>query len=96
MARLLVSPAADADLLEIYVHIAQHSSQAARTVVQRIKAKYRVIARHPTIGAPSEHHRLGTRLFPVGSYVVYYSWSGAEVRIERVLHGARDRWNMPT
>jgi len=44
----------------------------------------------PGLGAPREELAPKLRVFPIGSYAIYYRPLDSEVRIERVLHAASD------
>jgi toxin ParE1/3/4 len=84
------SPLAILDLEQILDYIAQDKPAAAEKFVETLKSKCVTLARFPLIGTPREHLAEGLRAFPVGNYVIYYRPEADTVRIERVLHGARD------
>ncbi len=58
--------------------------------VETIKENCVTLARFPLLGASREQLAPGLRVFSVGNYAIYYRPEGDTVRIERVLHGARD------
>jgi toxin ParE1/3/4 len=84
------SPLAVAGLEGILDYIARDKPLAAIAFVQTLKDKSNTLARFPLLGAAREGLIPGLRMFPVGNYVIYYRPQGGGVRIERVLHGARD------
>ncbi len=84
------SPLAVADLEGILEYIARDKPRAAIAFVETLKEKCRTLARFPLLGASREGLIPGLRMFPVGNYVIYYRPEGGGVRIDRVLHGARD------
>jgi toxin ParE1/3/4 len=84
------SPLAVADLEGILEYIARDKPLAAIAFVETLKDKCYTLARFPLLGELREELIPGLRMFPVGSYVIYYRPEGGGVRIERVLHGARD------
>jgi toxin ParE1/3/4 len=84
------SPLAIRDLHDILEYIARDKPLAAVRFVEKLEAECRSLARFPLIGASREGLVPGLRVFPVGNYVIYYRPEGDGVRIERILHGARD------
>jgi toxin ParE1/3/4 len=79
-----------ATLRGILEYIARDKPLAAMTFVETLKEKCHILARFPLLGSSREELAPGLRMFPVGNYVIYYRPQSAGVRIERVLHGARD------
>jgi plasmid stabilization system protein ParE len=90
MSQPFFSPLAVQDLDGILEYIARDKPLAAITFVETLKEKCRTLARFPLLGASREGVVSGLRMFPVGNYVIYYRPENDTVRIERVLHGARD------
>ncbi len=86
----LFSPLAVQDLDGILEYIARDKPLAAIAFVETLREKCRTLARFPLLGAAREGLISGLRIFPVGNYVIYYRPENDIVRIERVLHGARD------
>lgn len=84
------SPLAADDLEQILNYIAQDNPRAASAFVQTLREKCQQLARFPFLGAARGELADGLRVFPVGNYVIYYRPERQTVRIERVLHGARD------
>jgi len=84
------APLAVADLDDILAYIARDKPRAAIAFVETLKEKCHALARFPFLGASREGLIPGLRMFPVGNYVIYYRAESDGVRIERVLHGARD------
>jgi toxin ParE1/3/4 len=60
------------------------------TFVEKLKDTCHTLARFPLLGASREELVPGLRMFAVGNYVIYYRPQTDGVRLERVLHGARD------
>ena len=90
MAKVSFSPRSRTDLLEIGDHIAQDSRESARRFVARLIAQCQRIGRAP-MGYPGrEDLAAGLRMAPMGNYVIFFRIVEGVVRIERVLHGARD------
>ena len=84
------SPMAVADLGGILEYIARDNPPAAVRFVETLKEKCNTLAQFPLLGASREQLVAGLRVFSVGNYAIYYRPEGKTVRIERVLHGARD------
>lgn len=78
------------DLDGILDYIARDNPTAAVSFVEILREKCNTLARFPLLGASREQLVEGLRVFSVGNYVIYYRPEGDTVRIERVLHGARD------
>lgn len=90
MRRLTVLPAARADLLEIGDFIAQDSPARADSFVAEIEARMMQIAAYPR-HFPARHDLYeGLRTARHGRYLIFFIEAGDEVRIVRILHGARD------
>ncbi len=90
MGRLIVSGEAKADLVEIFLYIAQDNLGAAHRTHSRFEETLRTIASQPKIGRARDELIPGVRSLASGNYVVYYREMKAAVRVLRILHGARD------
>lgn len=88
--RLEFSPAADADLVEIASFIARDNVPRALTFVDELEAACAKLVDFPESGRARSDLRAGLRSKPHDSYVIFYSILEAVIRIERILHGARD------
>ena len=94
MTKLAFSPAAVSDLKEIGDYISDKDDQlAAQRFVARIKAKCVVIGNNPLIYPNKSDLMAGARMVAFDRYLIFFSVNDHEVRIERVLHSAR---NLPT
>ncbi len=93
-AKLLLSPRAEEDLVDIGAYIAADNPGRAASFVGELHKFMMTVARNPYIGRLRDDLRKGVRSVPfVGySYMIYYRVlaRGKGVKIERVLHGARD------
>lgn len=90
MARLVILPAARADLIEIGDFIALDNPGRAASFVAEIEAKMRAAAERPlSFPARDELHE-GLRAARYGRYLIFFVEQGDEVQVVRVLHGARD------
>lgn len=90
MARLAFSPAAVRDIQQIGDYIAKDSVANAQKFVARIKAQCNQAANSP-LSYPARNDLIsGVRMAALGGYLIFFLVADDEVRIERVLHGARD------
>lgn len=85
------SPKASEDLNSIFDFIAADRPDAAAKTIERILSACDKLAMFPELGLQRDELALGVRAFIVGSYVVYYKHSVGSIRVERVLHAARDQ-----
>lgn len=88
--RVEFSPQARRDLLRIGDYIAQDSLGNARRWVGKLKRQCKQIGRSPDGYVSREDLAPGLRMAALGNYVIFYRVVERAVRIERVLHGARD------
>jgi toxin ParE1/3/4 len=84
------SAKAQADLLEIWLYIADRDERAADRVLDEIERVWRLIATHPKMGRERPDILPGTRSFGVMSWTIFYRIETDFIEIVRVLHGARD------
>lgn len=81
----------EGDLLAIRDHIARDSPDAARRMMVRFVAAFRLLAGRPLLGhirrdlLPPE-----IRFWPVDSYLILYTAKRPPIEIIAVVHGARD------
>lgn len=90
MAKLVFSPKSQQDLIEIGDFIAQSSPANARDFVKKLIAQCKRIVVSPLAYVAREDLAPGLRMAAMGNYVIFFRVLDAVVRIERVLHGARD------
>lgn len=91
MKELRLSRAAESDLEEAWLHIAEESGhERADSVLDEIESRSRLLLAYPEAGRERSELWPGLRSFPASSHVVYYEVSGPAVEVVRVLHGARD------
>ena len=90
MAAVALSPKARQDLLDIGDHIARDSRANARRLVARLLEQCKRVGRAPLGYVSREELAPGLRMAAVESYVIFFRVLDGTVRIERVLHGARN------
>ena len=94
MASVTFSPKSRQDLLDIGDYIAKDSRANARRFVGKLKEQCQRIGQSPLGYTSREDLAPGLRMAPMGHYVIFFRVLGDVVRIERVLHGARDLLTM--
>ena len=84
------SPAASDDLVEIAMFIAQDNPTRALTFIDELEARCRTLGTSPGIGTVRPELGKGICMLPHGRYLIFYREANKGLRIERILHGARD------
>ena len=82
--------AADADLDEIFLHIAADSLGAAERLIHRIETAEERLAEFPELGRLRDELFADARSWPVGDYLIIYEILPNAIGVIRILHGARD------
>ncbi len=90
--QLLLSPRAAADLEEIADYIARDNPIRAASFIAELEAKCRAVAASPELYPTRADLAPGLRMAVHGRYLVLYRDLAGEntVRVERVLHSARN------
>lgn len=95
MPRLIRTPQANEDLLEIWDYIAVRQQQPAMGdhVLRELDKVAQMLAENPLIGQTAEQYRKGLRMYPKWNYIIFYEplddAMGGGIRVYRILHGAR-------
>lgn len=90
MAVVTFSPRSRQDLLDIGDYIARDSRVNARRFVAKLMEQCKRIGRAPLGYVSREDLAPGLRMAALDSYVIFFRVLDDTVRIERVLHGARN------
>lgn len=91
MTTVLISPAADDDLVATWLYIANDDEDAAAVLLDRLARLFQQLAGNVHMGrARPEFEMPELRSFPHGAYVVFYRPVQRGVEIVRVFHSARD------
>lgn len=90
MTRVTFSPKSRQDLIDIGDYIAQDSPANARRFVAKLIDQCKRIGRTPLGYAAREDLAPGLRMAALDRYVIFFRVSDGGVRVERVLHGARN------
>jgi plasmid stabilization system protein ParE len=88
--RLRLSPLVPADLEEIAEYIAADSPRHALRVLRLLRAKMKEVAKRPELYRLRPELGADARLATVGNYAILFRIRRDSVRVERVVHGARD------
>jgi len=90
MKPLGFAPAARADLIAIGRYIAEDDPARAESFLAELEAKARQAAERPLSFPARDDISPGLRAAVHGRYLLFFRDLADEVRIVRVLHGARD------
>lgn len=90
MPKVVVRPAALADVADIWAFIAEDSVNHADRFAALIDERFRALARRPHMGRSRPELATDLRSFAVGRYIIFYLPLHKGVEVVRVLHGARD------
>ncbi len=98
MSSILITPAAEEDLIGIWVYIAQDNKKAADRVYDAAENTFELLADFPRIGTPYHPKRIqlkGIRFFPIQkyhNYIIYYKEQSGGIEIIRVLHANMEKY----
>lgn len=90
MKQLVISEAARRDLIDIGDHIAEDNPERSITFVDELEAKAGKAGERPSSFPAREDLGPGVRSALHRSYNIFFREGPEEVRILRILHGARD------
>ena len=91
MALCQLSPAAEADLTEIWLYLSEDAGeQVADRIIDEISATCQQLAQSPLIGRTRIELRKELRSFPASAYLIFYDVLAANhIVVRRVLHQRR-------
>ena len=90
MARVTRRPEAEADILEIWLYIADDSVLEADRWVDRLDESLALWATQPNMGRARDDLSPRIRSLPFGRYVVFFEPLPDGIDVVRVLHGSQD------
>lgn len=90
MAKLVILPAARADLIDIGDFIALDNRTRAASFVAEIEAKIVEVGERPGSFQKRDELHKGLRHARHGRYLIFFIEKGDEVQIVRVIEGSRD------
>lgn len=97
MSNILITPAAEKDLINLWIYIARDNRAAADKVYETAEQTFVTLAAMPSIGTLYQPRRArleGIRFFPVKqfrNYIIYYRATADGIEIIRVLHAHMER-----
>ncbi len=89
MTRIVRSPRAAEDLIELWTYIAVDDPAAADRMLDLIEEKLGMLAANPALGPARPDIAREVRLFPVRRYVILYRVLPDGIEVVRVVHGMR-------
>ncbi len=90
MPRIVRTPRAKVDLLEIWNYIARDSPTQADRFVERIDRTLGLLSTQPHMGQNRSELAANLRSFSVGNYVIFFRPLNDGIEVERVINAARD------
>ena len=88
--RIVRSPAAETDLIEIWLNIAKDNPLAADRFLDAIAERILQLATFPESGPSRPDIGTEVRALTIGNYLVLYRLAEQRIEIVRIVHGARD------
>ena len=87
---VVFSPAAEADLDDIWLNIALENPAAADRLIDAITERTKQLSEFPELGRLRPDIAEAARSLNVGNYLILYHVAARSIHIVRVVHGARD------
>lgn len=89
-AAVLRTPAAEADLVRLWLHIADHNPEAADRYIRQIEKTCEELADFPARGRARSDLGDGVRRLVIGNYIAFYEIVTDAIVVLRVFHGRED------
>ena len=90
MPEILRRPEAEADLDDIWLHIALDDPDSADRFIDLIEERCQLLAENPRMGRHPPELAPSLRSFPIGNYIIFYVPIENGIEIIRVVSGGRD------
>lgn len=90
MPALIISPEAEQDPIDIWLHIAKDQPVNADRFLERLEEKAQTLAEFKELGVDRLELAPEIKSFPVERYVLFYRPNDHGIELVRVLHGSRD------
>lgn len=91
MSHIRFTNSAEADLLELWLNIAEENLVAADESLDSIQATVSLLGTQPEMGRARPELADGLRSFPTRTpYIIFYVPDGDDLLVVRVLHHTRD------
>lgn len=84
------APQAEADLIDIWLYVAEDLPANADRLLDRLNDTVQSLAETPGMGVDRSSLSKGLKSFPVGNYIRYYRVKSSELELVRVLSASRD------
>ena len=85
-----ISQAAELDLEDIALYIAQDNPMRALTFTDELQVRAKGLVNAPFKGTERNHLASGLRLLPHGNYNIFYWIRTDEIVVVRIMHSAQD------
>ena len=98
MPQILITPAAEDDLINLWVYIARDNPTAADRVYQAAQTTFETLITSPNIGTlyqPKRARLEGIHFFPIKqfrNYIIYYRETTKGIEIIRILHAHMEKY----
>ncbi len=90
MPSVKIAAAAEEDLKEIWLYVAETNPEAANKLIKEITRRFAVLRDHPHMGREQEKLLVNLRSFAVKKHIIFYQTFQGGIEILRVLHSSRD------
>ncbi|WP_181389816.1 type II toxin-antitoxin system RelE/ParE family toxin [Leucothrix pacifica] len=90
MLTLIKAPQAEADLIDIWLYVAEDQPVNADRLLDQLHEAAHLIAETPKMGVIRPSLGSDIRSFPVGNYILYYRIKSETLELVRVLSASRD------
>jgi toxin ParE1/3/4 len=90
MSKVIISPAAGEDALQIWEYIARDNSRAADQTLDQFNNLFSNLQSNPLLGKGVTELGDDLRVFYVGRYDIFYRVSSDGIEIVRMLHSSRE------
>ncbi len=94
MSQVFYQRVAKADLIDVWLFIAEDNVAAADAYIDRLQQVCVLIAENPLMGSDRTDIAEGVSSFAVDDYVIYYELHSKGITVLRVWHAARDPANL--
>ncbi|TPK74858.1 type II toxin-antitoxin system RelE/ParE family toxin [Mesorhizobium sp. B2-4-15] len=88
--QIIRSPAAENDLVDIWLAIAGDSPRAADHFLDAIAERILHLADLPEAGPRRPDIAADARALTIGNHLILYRLAGRRIEVVRIVHGARD------
>lgn len=90
MPTVKTAAAAEEDLKEIWVYVAEHDAEAASHLIKEITRRFAALRDYPQMGRAQDELLVNLRSVSIKNYIIFYQPYEDGIEIMRVLHSSRD------